>query len=242
MYGFIDIHSHILPGLDDGAKNMEESLAMLRIAHREGIRTIIATPHFHEKYFKNNTADRISEAVRELTEAAADILPDMKICPGCEVRYSQDTVRLLEEEQLAAMAGTKYLLTEFSAAETARQIQEGLQELMFAGYIPVLAHAERYPSLFEKSGRIRELIELGAYIQVDADSLTGGMGRAIKHNSLKMLVNGEIHFVATDSHDPVRRAPLLAKCAKIIEKKLGKAEMTELLVKNPATLLKNEYL
>lgn len=242
MDGFIDIHSHILPELDDGARNLDESREMLHTAYKEGIRVIIATPHFHESRFRSNRRARIEESVFMLREAIRETMPDMEIYSGCEIRYSHETIRLLDEMELATLAGTRYVLTEFSESETSADIFAGLQELLFAGYIPILAHVERYGSLFEKSTSVRGLIEMGVYIQVDAASITGEMGRTEKRIVKKLLKNGEIHIIATDAHRSEARKPHLRECARILEKKYGDDTVRQLLIENPGKILKNEYI
>lgn len=241
MKGYIDIHNHILPQLDDGSKSMEQTLEMLRIAYMDGIRTIIATPHYREGYYTNSVSV-LEEQIAKVTKAMNSIVPDMEILLGTEIYYSHETVRLLKEKEIPTMAGSRYVLVEFSISSDFQYIKNGLQELLFEGYIPILAHAERYIYIRNDLNNIRELIETGIYFQINAMSIIGEMGRDCKKAARVLLKYNGVHFIATDSHSEFTRAPRIKKAIDYITKKYGDSYAEELLYKNPSKVVNNEYI
>lgn len=241
MEGFIDIHSHILPRLDDGAQSMEQTISMLKLAELEGIRSIIATPHYQEGRMMSSIdkmEERIEQVRAELHKANCSIRLEL----GCEIYYSHDSVKLLLDKLIPTMAKSRYILVEFSPLAELRYIKSGLQELIFEGYMPILAHAERYQNLTKNISQIEDLIDLGAYIQVNAMSITGEMGYRVKKLTRKMLKEGLIHFIATDTHNDTKRPPKIKKCANIITRKYGASYTQELLIDNPRRILENETI
>ncbi|NLZ80975.1 MAG: hypothetical protein GX913_04130 [Clostridiales bacterium] len=242
MEGYVDIHSHLLYGMDDGSKNIEQTRSMVRIAYEEGIRSIIATPHYHYN-FNNKSIEEIDEIFHKQKEEIEKTWPEMKLYLGNEIFYSHDSVKLLNEKQIKTMADSMYVLVEFSPQADYRYIKNGLHELVLEGYCPILAHVERYPSVVKDLSIVEEFIEMGVYIQVNAMSITGGtMGRVYQRITRKLLKKGCVHFIATDSHSDKVRAPRLKKCVEYITKKYGQAYARELLYENQKKILCNEYL
>lgn len=241
MEGFIDIHSHILPKLDDGSQSMEQTKRMLQIAYEEGIRTIVATPHYHEGRYVN-PVETIVKTVVLVNEQMKDICPQMQIYLGSEIYYSHDCVKLLNNKKIPTMAESRYILVEFSPMADYQYIKKGLQEFLLGGYFPILAHVERYQNIIKEINLVGELIEMGAYIQVNSISIIGKPGRAIQKAVKKILKMNYIHFIATDSHSEGSRAPRLQACAKYISKKYDEAYARELLIDNPNKLLYNSYV
>lgn len=241
MEGFIDIHSHILPQLDDGSKNMEQTLRMLTIAYEEGIRTIIATPHYHQER-KMTAMDEIPDRIRRVQEVIHEHLPQMKLESGCEINYSQDCIELLKNKQIPTLAGSRYVLVEFSPMVEFRYMKHALSDLLMAGYSPVVAHVERYELVAKKVDQVFELIDAGSYIQVNAMSVMGEFGRGKKGIAKRLLKNNGVHFIGTDAHSDENRAPRMQACAAYIAKKYGQDYMEELFIKNPGNILLNQYL
>lgn len=240
MEEFIDIHCHILPGLDDGSISMEETKKMLEIAYNEGIRTIISTPHYHEGW-RTTSISTMEETFKNVKDLIADFIPCMDIHLGCEIYYSHEIIKLLNEKHIPTMANSKYILIEFSPLSEYRYIKNGLQELLLEGYCPILAHVERYKNIIGQLGLVQELIDMGVYIQVNAISVTGGSGRYKKFTK-KLLKYNLLHFIGTDSHDDKVRAPVVKQCIKYISKKYSYSYVKELLIDNPIKILKNEYV
>ena len=145
-YGrIVDIHCHVLPGVDDGSKNMEMSQEMLDIAYEEGIGTMIATPH-HMPEGRNVSSQGIRERVAKLQQYADAKKYDLTIYPGNEIYYYSDAPDMLEEGKICSLAGTSYVLVEFSPMDESRYIRNSLAELQNMGYDPIIAHVERYMS------------------------------------------------------------------------------------------------
>jgi Capsular polysaccharide biosynthesis protein len=238
MEGFIDIHSHILPNLDDGAKSMQMAANMARIAEKEGIRTIIVTPHYHERRSKLSYQD-IEKCRQKLQSDASIQAYNINFHIGCEVYYSHDCMGLLNSREIPTLAGSRYVLVECSTSTDLRQIKMIVNEFLMEGYLPILAHVERYPSLCSDLDNIEEIINQGAYIQINAASIMGKNGFNAKKTARKILKYRMVHFVATDSHSDRRRVPRLKKCAKYIARKHGEDWMKELLISNPNKIINN---
>ena len=238
MKYFIDIHCHCLPQVDDGAKSIEETLAMMKIAYEEGIRTIIATPHF-----KGRDRGLAPEKLEEVVEFVNALLVreniGIKIYRGNELFYNSEVSEILREGRLSTLADSSYVLVEFYPNEDFRTIKAGLYDILSSGYVPVLAHVERYKNI-NKIQEVEELLELGVYIQVNASSILGDMGRSAKSFVKKLLKKRYVHFVASDAHSPRSRAPRLITCASYLEKKYGSEYVEELFYYNPMMIIENE--
>ncbi|HBA69427.1 MAG TPA: hypothetical protein DCZ40_08740 [Lachnospiraceae bacterium] len=241
MEGYIDIHSHILPGIDDGAKNFEMSMEMLRIAEKSGIRSIILTPH-HKPMRRNAGPESIKELMGQLNEAMHREGMDIRLYAGNEFYYSSETVRVLEEKRGCTMAGSGYVLVEFGPMDNLDYIRGGIYQILSAGYCPVLAHVERYESVCAKAEHVKDLAAMGCYIQVNAGSVMGQFGMETKQFARKLLKYRMVHFVATDAHDNRKRMPALSECARYLERKYGKEYMEELLRINPMHMIADRYL
>lgn len=218
---FADIHSHSLFGVDDGVRTEEEMQAMLDAAYADGIRYLCFTPHFHVGYFGNNEKAR-EKAFSKAGKYVNIKYPDMKLCMGNELRYSRECISWLEDGRCLTLNGTKYVLVDFSEVERAGTIVDGVNRLLNAGYIPVLAHAERYDDLSRSLREIQSFRQDGALIQVDSQSLLGGFGRAVKMRARAILRRGYADIVSTDAHDLRRRTPEMNEVFQFIERKYGR--------------------
>ena len=227
-----DIHCHILPGVDDGAKSMEQSMEMIDIAYENGIDTIIATPH-HMPEGRNVSPTGIKERVAKLQAYADEKDYDMTILPGNEIYYHSDVAEMLDERQICTLAGSSCVLVEFSPMDESRYIRNSLAELQNMGYDPIIAHVERYMSLlkapFEK---IQELRDMGILIQVNANSVMGGFGKPTKAIVEKLLKNRLVDFIGTDAHSSGTRSPAIRECAEYLSSKYPADYVEELLYGN----------
>lgn len=239
---YIDIHSHILPVLDDGAKSFAQSLNMLKIAHENNVTRIIATPHYKEHRMVHSV-DTIDARMRQLREAVAESgMKEIKIYRGTEIYYHRNVVELLNNQVISTLADTSYVLVEFSPKDEYSYIRSGLYELLSAGYRPVIAHIERYESIMRKMERVEELIRMGCYVQVNSGSIMGKFGFHTKLDTGKLLKHHLVHFVASDAHNDVNRAPLLDKCARKLSRKIGDGYVERIFYGNAKKLLNNEYI
>ena len=230
--GVTDIHCHILPGVDDGAKNMDQSKEMLDIAYEEGIRIMIATPHHMPEDEDNASPEVIQEKVAQLQAYADEQGYDMTILPGNEVYFYSEAPELLEEGKINTMAGTDYVLVEFSPMDEGRYIRNSLAELQNMGYEPIIAHVERYDSLCKDLDRITELRDMGILIQVNVASIMGDFGKPMKAVAEKLLKKQMVDFIGTDAHSSGRRAPRVKECTEYLYKKYPAAYVDKILYAN----------
>lgn len=237
----IDIHCHVLPGVDDGATDMDKSLEMLRFAYDEGIDDIIATPHYHGGYMECKI-DTIKDRFEILKKLASkdDKAGRVRLYLGCEIYYYPSVVEWLEKGQVATMAGSDYVLLEFGFTSEVRDIFEGVTNVVNAGYLPIVAHAERYDKLVGNVDAVEDLVSRGAYIQINSEVLRGGF--RTKRFAKKLLKNHMVHFLATDAHGIRHRRPEMADAAEYIAKHYGEDYCLELIEGNPAKVINNEYI
>lgn len=227
-----DIHCHILPGVDDGAKSMEQSMEMIDIAHENGIDTIIATPH-HMPEGGNVSPTGIRERVSKLQAYADERDYDMTILPGNEIYYHSDVAEMLEEKQICTLAGSSCVLVEFSPMDESRYIRNSLAELQNMGYTPIVAHVERYASLLKSPfEKIQELRDMGILIQVNAASVMGGFGKPTKAIAEKLLKNRLVDFIGTDAHSSGTRSPKVRECVEYLNSKYPADYVEDLLYGN----------
>ncbi len=241
MEGYIDIHSHIIPKVDDGAESTETALRMLALAYREGVRSMIATPHV--SYKKNEGRYRqLKAAFASLQEKSEQELPDLKLYFGSEIYYSQDTVHGLETGEIPTLAGTSYVLVEFTPSCEYRYLKSSLQNLVMSGFKPIIAHVERYYNLNKEIRMLEDLVAMGAYLQSNAMSILGENGREAKKVTKSFLKSGLLHFIATDSHNESSRPPKLEKCLTMTRKRYGEKYAAELFMNNARKLLNDQYI
>ena len=226
----IDIHTHILPGMDDGARDPEESLAMLQMEAEQGVRTVVLTPHFYYKresvpdFLTRRQAsyDRLTRAMAQLPQEEQDKLPGLRL--GAEVAWQSD---LLDCPDLSGLClgGGKYMLVELPFTPWNRQTIRQLYELMTChGITPVIAHLERY--LADQSREITEkLLDLDLPVQISCDILSHVLQR---RKAMKLLRSGRAQLIATDCHNCTGRAPDMAHALTILEAKLGREYIPEL--------------
>ncbi len=235
----IDIHSHILPAVDDGAVNMEQTKNMLQIAFKEGIRTMIATPHYGVGCI-NPTKEELEEKLSLVRYEAKKISEELTIFLGNEVYYSDEVIRDLRCNKALTLAGTRYVLVRFSNTVTFKEMKTALHRLLIYGYLPVLAHMEYYPCLFLNYEGIEELIRLGVYMQMNATSIIGPiLSKQVKF-CRRLLRYEMIHMVASDSHSDYDRRPKMKEEYEYIKKKYG--ELADKLFHNNLRLLLNNQM
>lgn len=239
--GYIDIHSHILPGVDDGSRSMEQSLEILKKASENGISKIILTPHNKAEH-RNVSVEGIHRRLDELQKAALDREIPVTLYPGTEIFYRDGVVEMLEEGELCTLAGSRYVLVEFLPLEQFAYIRAAIYELVSGGFVPVLAHVERYACMASSMDNVRHAIDRGALIQINASTVTGGMGLKGKQIVKKMLKEHLVHFVATDTHDEGRRGPNMKDCAQYLSKKFGDDYAAEILHDNAQLVIRGEMI
>jgi protein-tyrosine phosphatase len=234
----IDLHAHVLPGVDDGARDLEEALGMLRVAAGDGTKTVCATPHAHGPDYDVPRA-RAEEAFAALSRAAAEAGIPIEVRLASEVWYRPDLATLAREGRLASFSGSgrRYVLIEFPPTHVPPEAEEVYFRLRLEGYTPVIAHPERNPGFWGAGEKVERFREQGALVQVTAGSLTG-MFRAEARRAAKDLVRrGAVDLIASDCHRTDRRPPGLSEAAQVLGKWAGKSEAERLTVGVPAAIL-----
>ena len=234
----VDIHSHILYGLDDGAQDLDTSLAMLKLAAETGTTDIVATPHSdaHYQYIPALVDERIAE-LNGLTGNTP------RIHRGCDFHLSIDNVEAcLNDHTPYTINGLCYLMVEFAEFFVPPSTENVLRELTERGISPVITHPERNPVLRESTARLERWIATGCSIQITAQSLTDRFGREARDATWNWLRRGMVHVLASDAHDTIHRPPRLDLAHAIVTEKLGEEVAELLLVVNPAANIRGDYV
>ena len=228
----IDIHSHILPGFDDGAETMEESLRMLEMAAAGGTTDIVATPHANIEY--RFEPERVEAAVSDLQACAAA----PRIHPGCDFHLSYDNIRdALDNPTRYTINHRCYLLVEFSDMMIFRNSGDILRALLEGGLVPVITHPERNSLLHDRLRDIEDWVGAGCLLQVTGHSLLGLFGERARDFAGLLMKRGLVHVLASDAHDSVRRHPGLAEVFRHVEQRHGMDIALRLLEANPRAIL-----
>ncbi len=235
MEGIYDVHCHILPGVDDGAEDMKTAVKLLELEYQDGVRTIILTPHYRRRMFEPELEDILRGYEALLPEAER---LGISLYLGCEFRVNMDMVSTLDEGKRPSMANSRYVLCEFSETDQPSYIKQRAYHLISHGYIPILAHIERYVALRKDLLLVEELSELGCLAQVNAGSILGDDGFLIKRFCKKLIDYDLLDLVGSDAHDLKKRAPRMGACAEYLIKKEGRAYAEKILCQNPARILK----
>lgn len=241
MNQWIDIHCHILPAVDDGSKSIKQTKHMLEIAYDEGISHIIATPHYRA-HSRNPDGMELQKKLNLVREEAKKINENFQIDLGNELFFSDDIIEHLKTKKALTLAGTKYVLIEFDISESYHNIRAGLYRLLMNGYLPILAHVERYECLYRNIDHIHDLKELGVLMQMNITSVLGSIFNRRVAFCKNLIKNGYIHFVGTDSHNDYARAPRMKEGVSYIGKKYGENLVNRLLIENTAKLLNNKHI
>lgn len=214
----IDIHSHIIPGIDDGAKDTEMAIKMLKIAERCGTRKIVVTPHFMRGRF-DYEYDEVTEEVSKLRDLAKENFIDIEIYQGQEVYYSDRLVKYYDRGAIGTINGTRYMLIELPMLEfNLDEVIDNLYELQLKGITPIIAHPERYKPFIKKPSLINKLIKEGCLFQLNAGSITGQFGKEVKKTAEVYLLNRVYNFVGSDGHRDAKRDTDLTEFLNTVEK------------------------
>ncbi|NHM30019.1 tyrosine-protein phosphatase [Neobacillus terrae] len=236
----IDIHSHILPGIDDGSKNMGESLMMAREAVKEGISTIIATPHHKNGKYENYKSDIINK-VNELNKVLENENVDLEVLPGQETRIYGEIVEGIKNDEILSLSGSQYLFVEFPSSHVPKYTEQLFFDIQMKGYIPVIVHPERNQEIIERPDRLFHLVEKGALTQVTASSLSGHFGKNIKNFSFQLIDSNLTHFIASDAHNVHNRTFKMEEAFNLVAKKYG-IDMVYFFRENAELLVDNKSI
>ena len=233
---FVDIHCHMLPGLDDGSDSWDESLAMARLAVADGFSTVIATPHQLGNYAAND-GDTIRLRTRRFQEYLDANRVPLTVLPGADVRIEPDLIPKLRTGEVLTLADRRrYVLLELPH-ELYVPIDRLLGELGSAGMIGILSHPERNQGILSRPQLVETLVDAGCLMQVTGGSLTGSFGPEIMRFSEWMLSQGLVHFLATDAHGSDMRRPLLYEAFLRVEDLAGYAAAYDICCHNPGCVV-----
>ncbi len=234
----IDLHCHLLPGIDDGAQTPEDSVAMAKLAVASGTHTIACTPHIYPGLF-DNTPETIAAANQVLTHALSQAGVDLKVVLGADIQIVPDLVAKLRSGQVLTLDGTRYFLFEPPHHVPAPAMLELVHSCVAAGYVPLITHPERLAYAGERYKEFKESVERGAWLQITASAITGGFGPGPQKLSERMLADGLVYLVASDGHNTRRRPPVLKEAYERCIELVGAEETERLFVERPKAILAN---
>lgn len=234
----VDIHCHILPGIDDGSDSWETSMQMLRIAWEDGITDMIATPHFKAGHH-NASPERVKRLAAELQKRVRAEGIGINIYTGNEIMYFGEAADMLERGDILTLCDSDHVLVEFLPGDNFRHISSGLDEFRYLGYEPILAHVERYECMLRDSSNVKELYRRGIKMQINAASLAGALGSKVKKAVLDMTDEGYIDYIGTDAHDTGKRSPQMSKCIKLLNKRYMAEDVDDLICLNALDIIED---
>ena len=234
----IDIHSHLLPGLDDGAKSWDMTLKMCHLAIRDGITHIVATPHADDTYVYSR--DRVQDLVTELGNKMGD---QLAFSVGCDFHFSFENIEdAIAHPRRYTIATTQYLLVELSDYGIPPQVSDSLLRLQAAGMIPIITHPERNAILQRRPERVLEWVGAGCLTQVTASAVTGFWGDTARRVAMWLLENDAVHVLASDAHDDKHRRPILSEARAAVSKLSGAGVARTLVQDNPQAIVNGRRL
>ncbi len=237
----IDIHCHILPGVDDGAKHVEDSIAMAKQAISEGIHTIIATPH-HKNGRYNNPKNSVLADLTRLNERIQQEQIPLTIIPGQEVRIHGELIEGYQQDEILTLTGTsRYLFVELPTNHIPRYTEQILFDIQMRDLVPIIVHPERNTALQEQPERLYHFVQNGALTQITASSLTGKFGTKIKKFTNEIIEHNLTHFVASDAHNTKSRGFNMLDANQEINQKYGQHTLYTFM-ENAQHILDNEKI
>jgi protein-tyrosine phosphatase len=232
----IDVHTHILPGIDDGASSLEETRAMAALAADDGITGMVATPH-HNFHFQFDP-DRCAEELKRVRQACSHVI---RLYLGCELQLTVENIKqVLARPRQFTLNGGDCLLVELPSMFTPSVAAGGLKECFRAGLRPIIAHPERNSCLQRTPDSAERLVDLGCYFQITAQSLSGAFGTAAEKSAVRMLKRRWVHFIASDCHGATQRKPLLQKAYNAIVGEFGASNAELLFALNPRSAVHSQ--
>lgn len=234
----LDLHCHILPGIDDGATDLDMALQMARMAADDGIGTIACTPHIYPGMYENDATGIRAAIVAFQAELDQRDIP-LRLVEGADVHLDLDLVGKIRDGHVPTIAASRYLLLEPPHHVAPPRFEESIFQLMVAGYIPVITHPERLSWIEGHYDVFERLVKAGAWMQITAGSVTGRFGKRPLYWAEKMLEEHLVHILATDAHHPRRRPPLLAEGRDAAARRVGGQEATHMVLTRPQGIVDN---
>jgi protein-tyrosine phosphatase len=234
----IDLHCHLLPQIDDGSKSLAESLEMARLAVADGITITACTPHILPGVY-DNTGDAIRAAVVQLQYELDRAKIPLILVSGADIHIAPDLLSSLQARRVPSLGDSRYFLLEPPKGIVPPRFEKHLFSLISAGYVPIITHPERLSWVKPQYDVLQSAVRSGAWTQLTAGSLVGRFGTRVRHLSERLLGDGLVHIMATDAHNALGRAPLLAEAFDIATRLVGRDEAERLVRTRPAGILKN---
>jgi protein-tyrosine phosphatase len=235
----IDLHCHILPGIDDGAADLSVSLAMAKASVEQGVTVMACTPHILPGLYHNS-----GPAIREATQQLQAILVQegipLQLATGADAHMAPDFIAGLRSGHLLSIANSRYVLVEPPHHTAPPQLEDFFFNLVVAGYVPILTHPERLSWVPSRYETIKRLVRAGVWMQITAGSFAGAFGRNALYWAERMLDDGCVHLIASDAHDAERRPPDLAAGREFAAKRVGAQEAQCLVLTRPMGILKDQ--
>lgn len=232
----IDLHCHLLPGIDDGATDLDDALAMARVACEDGVTTLACTPHIYPGLY-NNTAEIIHDGVARLREQLAQADIPLALTAGADAQLTPNMLEQLQTGRIPTLAGSRYFLFEPPHHVAPPRMAEVIFAILAAGFVPVITHPERLTWIEDRYETICEVFEAGAWIQLTAGSVTGLFGRRAQYWSDRMLDEGRVHILASDGHNLRRRRPVLSEARERVADRLGRQAALDMVSVRPQGVL-----
>ncbi len=237
----IDLHCHLLPGVDDGPPTLEESIVMARAAYQDGVRAIVATPHARDWGLAHPGEDAchgVAELVRDLEQVLHQVGIPLALYPGMEIHLDPDLPEWLRSGRVCPLGAGPYFLLELPFFQPSPYLEQVISDVQLQGWRPVLAHAERYTYVQEAPDLLAPLVERGVLVQVTANSLTGNAGPLAGETAVRLLRRGLVHCLASDGHTGhASRAPLLMAGVQAAARVVGSAQARALVTEMPQQIL-----
>lgn len=240
----IDIHSHIIPGVDDGAASDTEAAVMLRLAAESGTTAIVATPHYYNRWQCTVASSKhlMDERFKKFSEfiEASDV--GLKVCQGAELFGVNNITELARHNEIISLNGSRYVLVEFDFDDDFARVRYCTSQLLSSGYVPVIAHPERYMFLQKEPSNVYWFLERGCLLQINKGSPVGRYGTGAMKYSRWLLENRFVHAVASDCHSPFRRTSDMSKTHEWISLNFGQSYARTIFEENPSLILRDERL
>lgn len=239
--GYLDIHTHILPSVDDGAQTMEEAMELLKLEYENEVRFLLFTPHYVPRSdpMKNQeNAEKTKAIFEQVKEECKGFFPDMEVYLGNELYYKSNILQELDEGRANTLGNSHYILTEFSTGISFLEMKKAVQQYLLKGYQPILAHVERYQCLYRNFDRMEELKNMGSFMQMNTENFLEGFFSRNKKFCTKAVAEGYIDFLGTDCHNLSVRKPAMKKAVDYLGKRVDEDILDALLHKNPRMLLR----
>ena len=237
----IDVHSHIVFGVDDGSRTIEESIEIIKEAYKAGFKKIVATPHYMEEYYEND-AKEIRKRIVEIQNHLKEINCNIEILQGNEIYIADNMTELLENQKATTLNNQQYVLFELPLNAEVMNLNSVVYQILEIGGVPILAHPERYPFVQKDPNVLIPLIEKGVLMQSNYGSIIGQYRKAAQITIKKMLEHNMVHFLGSDVHRPQTIYPKIHECMEEIEKIVGKENLELITTINPNKAINGEKI